>query len=100
VDSATVVIIVAAAISAAAWELFSLSNNPGRAGCANDMERKVPPSRRAAIAKRLELRRRETRVGKLTIPQLSASESDRYAVRWRKVQADFVDKPRRRNRLP
>src|SRR5450432_2733397 len=64
VDSATVVIIVAAAISAAAWQLFSLSDNPGRGGCANNMERNVPPSRRSAIAKRLELRRRETRAGK------------------------------------
>jgi len=93
VDSATVVIIVAAAIASAAWQLFSLSDNPGRAGCANNMERNVPPSRRSAIAKRLELRRRETRAGKFTIPQLSASESDRYAVRWRKVQGDFVDSP-------
>jgi hypothetical protein len=60
VDSATVVIIVAAAISAAAWQLFSLSNNPGRAGCADNMERNIPPSRRSAVAERLELRRRES----------------------------------------
>jgi hypothetical protein len=93
VDSATVVIIVAAAISAAVWQLFSLSNNPGRAGCANNMERNAPPSRRSAIAGRLEPRRGEMRAGNPTIPQLSASESDLRRARLAELVAPASPAP-------
>jgi len=40
-----------------------------------------------------ELKRREKRVEKFDIRTLEPEESDRYAARWRRVQADFVDDP-------
>jgi hypothetical protein len=40
-----------------------------------------------------ELKRREKRVEAFRIRPLDPEESDRYAARWRRVQADFVDDP-------
>jgi hypothetical protein len=40
-----------------------------------------------------ELRQRERRVERFDIRPLSAGETERFAERWRKVQADFVDDP-------
>jgi len=40
-----------------------------------------------------ELKAREKRIERLDIRPLSLEETDRYAARWRRVQADFVDDP-------
>jgi hypothetical protein len=40
-----------------------------------------------------ELKRREQRVQAFDIRPLSAGEAERYAERWRRVQAEFVDSP-------
>lgn len=41
-----------------------------------------------------ELKRREKRVETFHVRPLSVEEADRYASRWRRVQAEFVDDPR------
>ena len=40
-----------------------------------------------------ELKAREKRVEKLKVRPLAPDDADRYAARWRRVQADFVDDP-------
>lgn len=40
-----------------------------------------------------ELKAREKRVERLKVRPLEPDEADRYAARWRRVQADFVDDP-------
>jgi uncharacterized membrane protein len=41
-----------------------------------------------------ELRRREERVGHLTIVPLAAADAARFSAAWTSLQADFVDNPR------
>jgi hypothetical protein len=41
-----------------------------------------------------ELKAREKRVERLKVRPLEPAEAERYAARWRRVQADFVDDPR------
>lgn len=41
-----------------------------------------------------ELKRREKRVEKFDIHPLTPEQADRFASRWRRVQAEFVDDPR------
>ena len=96
-DSTTVIIIIAAAIAAAAALAVVLVVRQRRSHRLREQFGTEYTSTVEAVGDRqkaeAELRRRETRVGKFTIRQLSPSESDRYAVRWRKVQADFIDSP-------
>jgi hypothetical protein len=42
-----------------------------------------------------ELRRREERVGRLTIVPLTPTDAARFSAAWTALQADFVDHPRR-----
>jgi len=92
----TLVAIVAAAIviALAAYAIHRSKQSQGlrtRFGPEYDRAVEAHGSRAQAEA---ELRRREERVGHLTIVPLAAADAARFSAAWTSLQADFVDNPR------
>jgi uncharacterized membrane protein len=92
----TLVAIVAAVIviALAAYAIHRSKQSQGlrtRFGPEYDRAVEAHGSRAQAEA---ELRRREERVGHLTIVPLAAADAARFSAAWTSLQADFVDNPR------
>jgi len=92
----TLVAIVPAAIviALAAYAIHRSKQSQGlrtRFGPEYDRAVEAHGSRAQAEA---ELRRREERVGHLTIVPLAAADAARFSAAWTSLQADFVDNPR------
>lgn len=87
-------IVLTLLIAAAAW--FMYRNNKS-----HRLEDRFGPEYRRAVAEHgsrtkaeTELLEREKRVRRFNIVPLSAAEADRFAERWRALQARFVDAPK------
>jgi len=92
----TLVAIVAAAIviALAAYAIHRSKQSQGlRTRFGPEYDRAVEAHGSRAQAE-VELRRREERVGHLTIVPLAAADAARFSAAWTSLQADFVDNPR------
>lgn len=91
-----IVLIVGALLAVGAlvaWTVIGSKRSKGlrrRFGTEYDLAVKTSGSRRRAEA---DLASRTKRVAELDIHPLSAGDHDRFADRWRSVQASFVDNP-------
>jgi len=80
-------------VAAIAWVVIRKKRSEGlrrRFGTEYDRAVKTSGSRRRAEA---DLASRTRRVERLDIHPLSAGDHDRFAARWRSIQASFVDNP-------